>query len=80
MANVAAIHPNCILYDRNKKCEYQAKKRDYTRVHVNLQTDVREDYLIWRYYYGKKKRKPTESDHVGKDVGIFERKRYLHQR
>lgn len=27
MANVAAIHPNCILYDRNKKCEYQEKRK-----------------------------------------------------
>jgi len=34
--------------------------RDYPKDCVNLQTDVRYNYTVWRYYYGKKKRQPTK--------------------
>ena len=33
---------------------------DYPKDCVNLQTDVRYNYTVWRYYYGKKKRQPTK--------------------
>lgn len=35
--------------------------RDYPKDCVNLQTDVRYNYTVWRYYYGKKKRQPQKA-------------------
>lgn len=34
---------------------------DYPKVCVNLQTDVRQNYSVWRFYYGRKKRKPAKA-------------------
>ena len=42
--------------------------RDYPKDCVNLQTDVRYNYTVWRYYYGKKKRQPTKSCNETNDV------------
>lgn len=44
------------------------KNRDYPKDCVNLQTDVRYNYTVWRYYYGKKKRQPTKSCNETNDV------------
>ena len=42
--------------------------RDYPKVCVNLQTGVRYNYPVWRFYYGKKKRQPTKSGNEGNDA------------
>lgn len=48
--------------------EKSALPRDYPKDCVNLQTDVRYNYTVWRYYYGKKKRQPTKSCNETNDV------------
>mgnify|MGYP002424205045 CR=1 FL=1 len=50
------------IYIVTGKPDYQEKIvcvnchiKDYPKDCVNLQTDVRYNYTVWRYYYGKKK-------------------------
>ena len=41
--------------------EFFLSAGDYPKVCVNLQTDVRSNYSVWRFYYGKKNENPQKA-------------------
>ena len=63
--NFSKLEAECEKYNSQER---ERKDRDYPKVCVNLQTGVRYNYPVWRFYYGKKKRQPTKSGNEGNDA------------